>query len=148
MPSSSDHSHQRQHSSSLTSESSDPQRFHHPNGGSSAAAGVSADTEADSSSSSSTLRAGAATLAATPAPTSAGLKTVGKTTVHFSDVVQCASQLQAKYGMRCKDHPWGCVEISEDRHLELTMKMYLDWAGLVVSLLFSLLVCIEVGFFL
>ncbi|KAF9139445.1 hypothetical protein BGX30_007960 [Mortierella sp. GBA39] len=67
--------------------------------------------------------------AATPTP----IKTSGKTTVQFSDVVQCASQLQAMYGLRCKDHPWGCVEITEDRHLELTMKMYLDWAGLVAS---------------
>ncbi|KAG0286991.1 hypothetical protein BGZ97_007233, partial [Linnemannia gamsii] len=113
-------------------ESSDPQRFRHPSGGSSAAAGVDADT--DAACPPSTLRAGAATSAPTSTPPSAvPIKTAGKTTVQFSDVVQCASQLQAKYGMRCKDHPWGCVEISEDRHLELTMKMYLDWAGLVAS---------------
>lgn len=55
-----------------------------------------------------------------------------KMTVQFSEVVECAQQLQLKYGNRCKDHPWGCVEI-HDRHLELTIKMYLDWAGLVVS---------------
>ncbi|KAG0000846.1 hypothetical protein BGZ65_004015, partial [Modicella reniformis] len=57
----------------------------------------------------------------------------GKTTVHFSEVVECAQQLQLKYGNRCKDHPWGCVEITEHQHLELTIKMYLDWAGLVAS---------------
>ncbi|KAF9346208.1 hypothetical protein BGX26_002303 [Mortierella sp. AD094] len=62
-----------------------------------------------------------------------GSGSTGKTTVHFSEVVECAQLLQAKYGNRCKDHSWGCVEISEDRHLELTMKMYLDWAGLVAS---------------
>ncbi|KAG0335728.1 hypothetical protein BG000_007271 [Podila horticola] len=55
-----------------------------------------------------------------------------KMTVQFSEVVECAQQLQLKYGNRCKDHPWGCVEI-HDRHLELTIKMYLDWAGLVAS---------------
>ncbi|KAG0085206.1 hypothetical protein BGZ92_009163 [Podila epicladia] len=55
-----------------------------------------------------------------------------KMTVQFSEVVECAQQLQLKYGSRCKDHPWGCVEI-HDRHLELTIKMYLDWAGLVAS---------------
>ncbi|KAG0034997.1 hypothetical protein BGZ82_005449 [Podila clonocystis] len=55
-----------------------------------------------------------------------------KMTVQFSEVVECAQQLQIKYGNRCKDHPWGCVEI-HDRHLELTIKMYLDWAGLVAS---------------
>ncbi|KAF9385328.1 hypothetical protein CPC16_008014 [Podila verticillata] len=55
-----------------------------------------------------------------------------KMTVQFSEVVECAQQLQFKYGNRCKDHPWGCVEI-HDRHLELTIKMYLDWAGLVAS---------------
>ncbi|KAF9545654.1 hypothetical protein EC957_010635 [Mortierella hygrophila] len=98
--------HQRQHSSTLA-ESSDSQRADPPAAG-----------------------------AATPTPTTGAqtpIKTSGKTTVQFSDVVQCASQLQAMYGLRCKDHPWGCVEITEDRHLELTMKMYLDWAGLVAS---------------
>ncbi|KAK3817259.1 MAG: hypothetical protein J3Q66DRAFT_182829 [Benniella sp.] len=59
--------------------------------------------------------------------------TGGKTTVQFSEVVERAQQLQAKYGNRCKLHPWGCVEITEHRHLELTIKMYLDWAGLVAS---------------
>ncbi|KAG0345681.1 hypothetical protein BG004_003312 [Podila humilis] len=57
-----------------------------------------------------------------------------KMTVQFSEVVECAQQLQLKYGNRCKDHPWGCVKIVQgDRHLELTIKMYLDWAGLVAS---------------
>ncbi|KAF9332862.1 hypothetical protein BG006_004253 [Podila minutissima] len=55
-----------------------------------------------------------------------------KMTVQFSEVVECAQQLQLKYGNRCKNHIWGCVEI-HDRHLELTIKMYLDWAGLVAS---------------
>ncbi|KAG0026091.1 hypothetical protein BGZ81_006618 [Podila clonocystis] len=55
-----------------------------------------------------------------------------KMTVQFSEVVECAQQLQLKYGNRCKHHPWGCVEI-HDRHLELSIKMYLDWAGLVAS---------------
>ncbi|KAG0359376.1 hypothetical protein BGZ54_009981 [Gamsiella multidivaricata] len=59
--------------------------------------------------------------------------TTGKTTVQFSEVVECAQLLQAKYGNRCKDHPWGCVKTTENRHLELTIKMYLDWAGLVAS---------------
>ncbi|KAF9352796.1 hypothetical protein BGX34_011964 [Mortierella sp. NVP85] len=49
--------------------------------------------------------------------------TGGKTTVQFSEVVERAQQLQAKYGNRCKLHPWGCVEITEHRHLELTIKM-------------------------
>ncbi|KAF8943615.1 hypothetical protein BGZ47_005260, partial [Haplosporangium gracile] len=124
------HHHQRQHSSSLTG-SSDSRRFRHPSGGSSTAG---ADTEAAGAPSSSfrTLD-GAAASTPSAATTQAPIKTAGKTTVQFSDVVQCASQLQAKYGLRCKDHPWGCVEITEDRHLELTMKMYLDWAGLVAS---------------
>ncbi|KAF9113895.1 hypothetical protein BGX27_000584 [Mortierella sp. AM989] len=56
-----------------------------------------------------------------------------KTTVQFSDVVEYAQQLQTKYGNRCKSHPWGCVELTEDYHLELTIKMYMDWAGLVAS---------------
>ncbi|KAF9363096.1 hypothetical protein BGX34_004863 [Mortierella sp. NVP85] len=56
-----------------------------------------------------------------------------KTTVQFSEVVEFAQQLQIKYGNKCRDHPWGCVELSEDVHLELTIKMYMDWAGLVAS---------------
>ncbi|KAF9169766.1 hypothetical protein BGX20_009868 [Mortierella sp. AD010] len=56
-----------------------------------------------------------------------------KTTVQFSEVVDFAQQLQTKYGGRCKNHPWGCVELSEDFHVELTIKMYMDWAGLVAS---------------
>ncbi|KAF9101490.1 hypothetical protein BGX27_011450 [Mortierella sp. AM989] len=70
---------------------------------------------------------------ATGSASGLGTGSTGKTTVHFSEVVECAQLLQAKYGHRCKDHPWGCVKISENRHLELTMKMYLDWAGLVAS---------------
>ncbi|KAG0241331.1 hypothetical protein BGW41_006050 [Actinomortierella wolfii] len=57
----------------------------------------------------------------------------GKTTVQFTQVVDCAQRLQAKYGGRCSDHPWGCVETPSGEHLELTIKMYLDWAGLVAS---------------
>lgn len=68
-------------------------------------------------------------------PTSAIPSVPGKTTVQFSEVVERAQQLQAKYGNRCRTHPWGCVEISEHRHLELSIKMYLDWAGLVVRCL-------------
>ncbi|KAF9321517.1 hypothetical protein BGZ91_004510, partial [Linnemannia elongata] len=131
--SSSSHHHQRQSSSSM-GESSDSQRFRRPSGGSSSVgAATGDDTEADGPTS-TPLRASAGVV--TPNPTAsvqAPIKTAGKTTVQFSDVVQCASQLQAMYGHRCKDHPWGCVEITEDRHLELTMKMYLDWAGLVAS---------------
>lgn len=56
-----------------------------------------------------------------------------KTTVQFSEVVEYAQQLQIKYGQRCREHRWGCVELSEDVHLELTIKMYMDWAGLVAS---------------
>ncbi|KAF9192517.1 hypothetical protein BGZ50_008483 [Haplosporangium sp. Z 11] len=56
-----------------------------------------------------------------------------KNTVQFSEVVEYAQQLQTKYGTRCKDHPWGCVELTEDHHIELTIKMYMDWAGLVAS---------------
>ncbi|KAF9421661.1 hypothetical protein BGZ94_008770 [Podila epigama] len=56
-----------------------------------------------------------------------------KMTVQFSEVVECAQQLQKKYGNRCKDHAWGCVDIPHHGHLELTIKMYLDWAGLVAS---------------
>ncbi|KAG0207025.1 hypothetical protein BGX28_001625 [Mortierella sp. GBA30] len=56
-----------------------------------------------------------------------------KTTIQFSEVVEHAQQLQSQYGNCCKDHPWGCVELSEDHHLELTIKMYMDWAGLVAS---------------
>ncbi|KAF9431091.1 hypothetical protein BGZ94_009477 [Podila epigama] len=59
--------------------------------------------------------------------------TGNKTTVQFSEVVEFAQLLQAQYGGRCRDHPWGCVEISPDHHLELTIKMYMDWAGLVAS---------------
>lgn len=58
----------------------------------------------------------------------------GKQTVQFSEVAEVAQRLQTKYGNQCTSHPWGCVEISEDFHLELTIKMYMDWAGLVVSL--------------
>ncbi|KAF9174320.1 hypothetical protein BGX21_005627 [Mortierella sp. AD011] len=77
------------------------------------------------------LSASSTSSAATgPGPSSGSTRT---TTVHFSEVVECAQLLQSKYGHKCKDHPWGCVRISEDRHLELTMKMYLDWAGLVAS---------------
>lgn len=130
---SSSHHHHRQHSSSMA-ESSDSQRFRHPSGGSGSVGAISgADTEAADPPSTSLRAPGGA---ATPAPTASAqvpIKAAGKTTVQFSDVVQCASQLQAMYGLRCKDHPWGCVEITEDRHLELTMKMYLDWAGLVAS---------------
>lgn len=74
----------------------------------------------------------AATSASVPASGS-GIRTGGKTTVQFSEVVECAQQLQAKYGNRCKIHRWGCVEITEHHHLELTIKMYIDWAGLVAS---------------
>ncbi|KAF9949012.1 hypothetical protein BGZ72_009108 [Mortierella alpina] len=56
-----------------------------------------------------------------------------KTTIQFSEVVEYAQQLQSKYGNQCRDHPWGCVELSEHHHLELTIKMYMDWAGLVAS---------------
>ncbi|KAG0029341.1 hypothetical protein BGZ81_003887 [Podila clonocystis] len=56
-----------------------------------------------------------------------------KTTVQFSEVVEYAQLLQARYGGRCREHPWGCVELSPDHHLELTIKMYMDWAGLVAS---------------
>jgi len=53
--------------------------------------------------------------------------------VQFSEVVEYAQRLQTQYGKRCQDHPWGCVELSpEEPHLELTIKMYMDWAGLVV----------------
>ncbi|KAF9182599.1 hypothetical protein BGZ51_004652 [Haplosporangium sp. Z 767] len=68
-----------------------------------------------------------------PSTSAAVPETAGKTTVQFSEVVECAQLLQEKYGNRCKHHPWGCVEITEERHLELTIKMYLDWAGLVAS---------------
>ncbi|KAF8936611.1 hypothetical protein BGZ58_003964 [Dissophora ornata] len=56
-----------------------------------------------------------------------------KTTVQFSEVVEYAQQLQTKYGGRCPDHSWGCVELADDYHLELSIKMYMDWAGLVAS---------------
>ncbi|KAF9389352.1 hypothetical protein CPC16_005880 [Podila verticillata] len=56
-----------------------------------------------------------------------------KTTVQFSEVVEYAQLLQARYGGRCREHPWGCVELTPDHHLELTIKMYMDWAGLVAS---------------
>ncbi|KAF9945575.1 hypothetical protein BGZ70_003737 [Mortierella alpina] len=56
-----------------------------------------------------------------------------KTTIQFSEVVEYAQQLQSKYGGQCRDHPWGCVELSAHHHLELTIKMYMDWAGLVAS---------------
>ncbi|KAF9346735.1 hypothetical protein BGX26_001752 [Mortierella sp. AD094] len=64
---------------------------------------------------------------------SSGSGSNSKTTVQFSEVVEYAQQLQTKYGGRCKNHPWGCVELSEDFHVELTIKMYMDWAGLVAS---------------
>ncbi|KAF9931023.1 hypothetical protein FBU30_010939 [Linnemannia zychae] len=54
-------------------------------------------------------------------------------TVQFSEVAEVAQRLQSKYGNRCTSHPWGCVELSEEFHLELTIKMYMDWAGLVAS---------------
>ncbi|KAF9311061.1 hypothetical protein BGZ91_006913, partial [Linnemannia elongata] len=73
--------------------------------------------------------------AATAAAASTGMPSSpvvpGKQTVHFSEVAEVAQRLQTKYGNKCTSHPWGCVEISEDFHLELTIKMYMDWAGLV-----------------
>ncbi|KAG0281853.1 hypothetical protein BGZ95_008995 [Linnemannia exigua] len=57
----------------------------------------------------------------------------GKQTVQFSEVAEVAQRLQTQYGNQCTSHPWGCVELSEDFHLELTIKMYMDWAGLVAS---------------
>ncbi|KAF9950349.1 hypothetical protein BGZ65_006684 [Modicella reniformis] len=73
-------------------------------------------------------------LPAAPLPQSpSALLSANKTTVQFSEVVEYAQQLQIKYGNRCRDHRWGCVELSEDVHLELTIKMYMDWAGLVAS---------------
>ncbi|KAG0214178.1 hypothetical protein BGX33_002369 [Mortierella sp. NVP41] len=119
--------HQRQNSSSLT-ESSESHRLRHTSGSSIAGSGSGATDTINQPMRSSS----GATSAPTPTPKSA-TPTTGKTTVQFSDVVECAQLLQAKYGNRCKDHPWGCVEITPDRHLELTIKMYLDWAGLVAS---------------
>ncbi|KAF9097661.1 hypothetical protein BGX23_008235 [Mortierella sp. AD031] len=71
--------------------------------------------------------------AATAATMSPSPVVPSKRTVQFSEVAEVAQQLQTKYGNRCKTHPWGCVEVSEDFHLELTIKMYMDWAGLVAS---------------
>ncbi|KAG0364294.1 hypothetical protein BGX24_004692 [Mortierella sp. AD032] len=122
--------HQRQHSLSLT-ESSDSQRFRHPSS-SNSSGGVDNTTESFTHRASATPTVIPATAASTSTPTPS-TPTAGKTTVHFTEVVECAQLLHAKYRNRCKDHPWGCVEITEDRHLELTMKMYLDWAGLVAS---------------
>ncbi|KAF9132231.1 hypothetical protein BGW39_000551 [Mortierella sp. 14UC] len=75
--------------------------------------------------------ASAATAAAASMPTSPIVP--GKQTVQFSEVAEVAQTLQTKYGHQCSSHPWGCVELSEDFHLELTIKMYMDWAGLVVG---------------
>ncbi|GJJ68874.1 hypothetical protein EMPS_01220 [Entomortierella parvispora] len=66
-------------------------------------------------------------------PATRSLAAPGKNTVQFSEVAEYAQMLQVKYGTRCKEHPWGCVEIASGQHLELTIKMYLDWAGLVAS---------------
>ncbi|KAF9144059.1 hypothetical protein BGX30_013952 [Mortierella sp. GBA39] len=76
--------------------------------------------------------ASAATAAAAAAMPSSPV-VPGKQTVQFSEVAEVAQTLQTKYGNQCTRHPWGCVEISEDFHLELTIKMYMDWAGLVAS---------------
>lgn len=75
----------------------------------------------------------ARTSASNSGPATAPAAVPGKNTVQFSEVAEYAQLLQVKYGTRCKDHPWGCVEIASGQHLELTIKMYLDWAGLVVS---------------
>ncbi|KAG0280519.1 hypothetical protein BGZ95_009839, partial [Linnemannia exigua] len=125
--------HQRQHSLSMN-ESSDSQRFQHASS-SNSSGGVDNTTESTAvfthrASATPTATPAAAASTSTPTPST---PTAGKTTVHFTEVVECAQLLHAKYKNRCKDHPWGCVEITEDRHLELTMKMYLDWAGLVAS---------------
>ncbi|KAF8946814.1 hypothetical protein BGZ47_011328 [Haplosporangium gracile] len=78
--------------------------------------------------------ASAATAAAAAAAAMPSSPVVsGKQTVQFSEVAEVAQRLQTKYGNQCSSHPWGCVEISEDFHLELTIKMYMDWAGLVAS---------------
>jgi hypothetical protein len=77
--------------------------------------------------------ASAATAAAAAAAMPSSPIGSGKQTVQFSEVAEVAQRLQTKYGNQCASHPWGCVEISEDFHLELTIKMYMDWAGLVVS---------------
>ncbi|KAF9919784.1 hypothetical protein FBU30_010537 [Linnemannia zychae] len=124
--------HQRQHSSLI--ESSDSQRFRHvPPSINTDNSGHGINTMSGTTmSASGSHRALEGASTPTPAPISTSTST-GKTTVQFSDVVECAQLLQAKYGHRCKEHPWGCVEITPDRHLELTIKMYLDWAGLVAS---------------
>ncbi|KAG0380689.1 hypothetical protein BGX24_006022 [Mortierella sp. AD032] len=75
--------------------------------------------------------ASAATAATASMPSSPIVP--GKQTVQFSEVAEVAQRLQTQYGNRCTSHPWGCVELSEDFHLELTIKMYMDWAGLVAS---------------
>ncbi|KAK3832680.1 MAG: hypothetical protein JOS17DRAFT_105388 [Linnemannia elongata] len=77
--------------------------------------------------------ASAATAAAAAAAMPSSPIVPGKQTVQFSEVAEVAQRLQTKYGNQCQSHPWGCVEISEDFHLELTIKMYMDWAGLVAS---------------
>ncbi|KAH7046944.1 hypothetical protein BKA57DRAFT_464644 [Linnemannia elongata] len=77
--------------------------------------------------------ASAATAAAASTAMPSSPVVPGKQTVHFSEVAEVAQRLQTKYGNKCTSHPWGCVEISEDFHLELTIKMYMDWAGLVAS---------------
>ena len=81
-----------------------------------------------------TVSTSATTVASAAAATSPSSSTpYNKTTVQFSEVVEYAQQLQIKYGGRCPNHLWGCVELAEDYHLELSIKMYMDWAGLVVS---------------
>lgn len=82
----------------------------------------------------STSAAAGSSPAMPPPQSPSALLSARKTTVQFSEVVEFAQQLQIKYGNKCRDHPWGCVELSEDVHLELTIKMYMDWAGLVVGL--------------
>ncbi|KAG0050908.1 hypothetical protein BGZ83_004307 [Gryganskiella cystojenkinii] len=72
--------------------------------------------------------------ASSPGSVSPNIPGSGKNTIQFSEVVEYAQLLQIQYGRRCQDHPWGCVELSrEEPHLELTIKMYMDWAGLVAS---------------
>lgn len=84
------------------------------------------------------------TSASNSGPMTAPAVVPAKNTVQFSEVAEYAQLLQVKYGTRCKDHPWGCVEIASGQHLELTIKMYLDWAGLVVS---PIAFAIAFGFF-
>ena len=124
------HHHQRQNSSSLIESPADSQRVRYPS--SSSAETASAISALPPHAPPLPLRSSAGTTPTPSTVASTPMSTAGKTTVQFSDVVECAQLLQAKYGNRCKEHPWGCVEITQDRHLELTIKMYLDWAGLVV----------------